>query len=173
MGSAADMVLQSGAGWSWLDVPARCLSVGWNRFWLGQQPAAVCGGPKIPKGYRNCPCLTNKYSSASSLTAPPPQIMAHQPNHPSPASRTPWTLLLSKPNGDEQDAPRQGMSNGSHEAGDELSTKKKTQLASPRPFNQKDKHGLSFWRMVCTRSCSRLFRLVLGPYLRSLRWCWG
>ena len=43
MGSAADMVLQSGAGWSWLDVPARCLSVGWNRFWLGQQPAAVCG----------------------------------------------------------------------------------------------------------------------------------
>ena len=35
----------------------------------------------------------------------------------------PLTLLLSKPNGDEQDAPRQGMTDGCHEAGDELSTK--------------------------------------------------
>lgn len=97
--------------------------------WASSQPL-YAAGPKIPKGYSSCPCLTNKYSSASSLTAPP-QIMAHQPNHPSPASRTPWTLLLSKPNGDEQDAPRQGMSNGSHEAGDELSTKKNTTSKSP------------------------------------------
>ena len=90
---------------------SRCMRQCWGRELKIEQNTS----PKIPKGYSNCPCLTNKYSSASSLTAPPkswhtnPTIPAQLAGLPGPCfsanqmvmSRTPhgrvWAMDVMKP----------------------------------------------------------------------------